>query len=475
VYVADSENGRVVKLDSSGNFLGKWQISGSTEGERGYPTDIAVNSAGNVFVVEHLGHAIHAFDSDSNFVRKWVIEFVPPSFPLGYAFYGMDMDTQDNIVLADPRNDRVEKFDPSGNSLARWGLYGSAEGEFRSLSAIAIDAFGNVFVADGRNYRVQKFDSFGKFLLKWGSKGSGDGQFGGNYAGPSDVMIDSSGNVIVADYANGRIQKFDSLGNFLQKWETRDPDEGKLLYPSAIALDSLGNVFILAAECVHKFDSSGDFVCKWGSHGSGNGQFDSPSGIEVDPSGNVYVVDARNYRIQKFDSAGNLLCKWGSFGTGDGQFWEASGIALDPFGNAFVSEANNHRIQKFDSSGRFLTKWGHEGFGEGEFFRPSDAAVDSSGNVLVADAGNYRIQMFRRDFGMRGIVGPPELPVIEWDCAPNKGYRVWASVDLSEWTALGSAIFGSNTGINSWTDDGQHPLGPASEALRRFYRVELQQ
>ena len=53
----------------------------------------------------------------------------------------------------------------------------------------------------------------GTFLLKWGSVGSGDAEFDN----PSDVAVDASGNVYVADGVNGRIQKFTSAGVFLDK------------------------------------------------------------------------------------------------------------------------------------------------------------------------------------------------------------------------------------------------------------------
>ena len=69
-----------------------------------------------------------------------------------------------------------------------------------------MDSSGNVYVSDSENDRMQKFDSSGNFLLKWGSQGTGDGQF----QSPKGVAVDSSGNVYVADTNNSRIQKFSS-------------------------------------------------------------------------------------------------------------------------------------------------------------------------------------------------------------------------------------------------------------------------
>jgi DNA-binding beta-propeller fold protein YncE len=61
-----------------------------------------------------------------------------------------------------------------------------------------------MYVADWGNNRVQKFDSNGKFLTKGGTTGSGDGQFDE----PTAIALDSSGNVYVVDRGNSRIQLF---------------------------------------------------------------------------------------------------------------------------------------------------------------------------------------------------------------------------------------------------------------------------
>ena len=80
-----------------------------------------------------------------------------------------------------------------------------------------MDSAGNVYVADADNNRIQKFTKEGVFLAKWGTYGTGDGQF----YDPKGVAVDSAGNVYVADAYNNRIQKFTEDGVFLTKWGTR--------------------------------------------------------------------------------------------------------------------------------------------------------------------------------------------------------------------------------------------------------------
>ena len=60
-------------------------------------------------------------------------------------------------------------------------------------------------VVDLANDRVQKFDSSGNYILQWGGSGSGDGEFGGF---PFDVIVDHSDYVYVSDPDNYRVQIF---------------------------------------------------------------------------------------------------------------------------------------------------------------------------------------------------------------------------------------------------------------------------
>src|SRR5437016_3479261 len=88
---------------------------------------------------------------------------------------------------------------------------GLVDGQLYNPSGVAVDSSGNVIVVDTENYRIQVFDSQGNFLRAFGSQGSGDGQFNT----PSGVAVSASGNIVVADTNNARILVFDSQGNFL--------------------------------------------------------------------------------------------------------------------------------------------------------------------------------------------------------------------------------------------------------------------
>ena len=124
-------------------------------------------------------------------------------------------------------------------------------------------------------------------------------------------------------------------------------------------------------------DDPPSFILTWGSLGDGDGQFDYPSGIAIDANGNVYVVDAGNGRIQKFTSDGTFLTKWDTRGDIE--------IAFDSNDNVYVVSLSDALIQKYTSDGTFLTKWGTIGNGEGEWLYPWCIAIDSNNNVYVGD------------------------------------------------------------------------------------------
>ena len=398
IYVADTENHRIQKFSPNGNFITKWGSQGSGDGQMQFPESIGVDSSGNVYVADPYNWRVQKFDSNGNFLMKLGKqgfkdgEFVWPR--------GVGVDANGNVFVADGnsslpdsyRNDSIQKFDKEGNFVARWGTFGTGDGQFSAPRNIEIGPSGEICVADWGNNRIQILTSNGTFMSRWGIGGSANGQF----LSPKGLARNSSGIIYVADTGNNRIQRLDANGNFLSRWGSKGTGDGQFVFPSGVAVDKSGNVYVTdLGNCrVQKFDPYGVLLRKWGSSGTGDGQFMSPFGIAVDLSGNVYVADWFNNRIQKFDSDGNYLLQWGTLGGGNGQFDSPRGVAVDLFGNVYVADTNNHRIQKFSSNGDFISKWGSFGSNDGQFFTPWSIAVDNAGNVYVSDYGNHRIQKF---------------------------------------------------------------------------------
>ena len=304
---------------------------------------------------------------------------------------------------------------------AKWGSPGARDGQFSVIEGVAVDGSGSVYVTDSENQRVQKFDSTGNLLAKWGSSGTLNGRFNG----PAGIAVDGSGHVYVADSGNHRIQKFDDRGTFLAKWGSFGSGEEQFKTPLGIAVDSSGNVFVTELgggnPRVQKFDQDGNFLFTWGSGGTGDSQFGSPEGIAVDWFGFVYVVDRVNHRVQRFNNAGTFLNQWGTQGSDAGRFDSPAGIALDSSGYVYVADTANNRIQKFDGGGNFIRQWGTTGSEDGQFASPEAVALTSSGEVVVGDVENERVQKFTAVPLLPA--GPSNLVVVTK--ATNKIHLTW--------------------------------------------------
>lgn len=301
---------------------------------------------GNVTVIRNQTANVNAtmVGYKYEFVTKW------GSFGTGDGQFntpmGVAIDTQGNVLVVEYSNHRVQRFSSSGTFLYKWGSYGTGNGQFFFPTAVAVDYSNNVYVSENGNC-VKKFTPGGFFVTKWGTLGSGDGQFNN----PAGIAVDiKNGDVVfVSDFSNYRIQKFTSSGIFLAKWGTYGSGDGQFSGPTGIAVNNSGDVYVVDGynHRIQKFTSNGTFLAKWGSQGSGDGQFKNPAGVATDSWGNVYVADANNKRIQKFTSNGTFMTKWGSEGAGDGQFGSPDGIAVDSYGYVYVSDIQNQCIQKF--------------------------------------------------------------------------------------------------------------------------------
>ena len=230
-----------------------------------WPTSLAVDKDGNVYLADEWLNRISVFTGDGEWLGKWGKPGEgdgETNRPSGIAF-----DNDDNLLLVDSLNNRIQKFTKDGRFLAKWGERGSGKGQFNMPWGIEIDSNGDVYVADWRNDRIQKFTPEGEFLLKFGASGTGDGEFNR----PTGVAVDKDGIIYVTDWGNDRLQIFDAGGRFITKmtgdgtvskwakgkldanqyaWKEREIGQGlereKLFWePVAVEVDAEYRIFVL--------------------------------------------------------------------------------------------------------------------------------------------------------------------------------------------------------------------------------------
>ena len=240
-----------------------------------WPTAIALDETGSVYVADESFNRISMFTRDGEWIGKWGMPGDGDgqlNGPSGLAF-----DADDNLCVVDSLNHRVQKFTKNGKFLLQWGHEGANASEFNLPWGIEIDQHGDIYVADWRNDRVQKFTPEGTFLMQFGSPGAGGGEFNR----PSGVAVDKDGIIYVADWFNDRVQVFDSEGGFIAKL-SGDATVSKW---GKEKLDSNPDMW-QQREIAHFLERERPFC--------------GPTAVDVDDQGRLYVVESARCRIQVY-------------------------------------------------------------------------------------------------------------------------------------------------------------------------------
>ena len=320
----------------------------------------------------------------------------------------------------------------AGNGVSGYLGDGStvASAEFSSPEAVAIDASGNIYIADTNNNRIRKVDTSGNLTTY---AGNGTAGYLGDAAAataaelnkPSGLVIDSSGNLYIADSANHVIRMVNSAGTITTYAGNNiagyQGDNGvatgaELNTPTSVALDTLGNLYIADSKngLIRKVTSTGTISTLLGS-GATNGRLNNPISVAVDASNNFYIADNGNKRILKY--AGGILTTLAGDGnpgfSGDNgpstaaELNNPAGVAVDSSGNLYIADCNNSRVRVITPAGIITTIAGNGFFnyyGDGgpatsaALNFPRGVTVDSKGNIYVSDSNNHAIRLLQPVF-----------------------------------------------------------------------------
>jgi DNA-binding beta-propeller fold protein YncE len=230
---------RIQHLDHKGNYLGEWQMP---QWQLGKPVGIAVGPDGNVWVPDTHYHRVMVYTPDGKNIKEFGQMGTGPGefiYPTDIAF-----DETGKIFVSEyGDNDRISVFDKDLKFLYQIGKFGQGDGEFSRPQTIIIEK-DLIYVTDASNHRISVYKTDGTFVRNMGHCGSGLGEF----RFPYGMDIDRDGNLVVCEFGNNRVQKIDKqTGKGLAIWGTAGRLPGELAYPWGVAVDKRDRIVTVDA------------------------------------------------------------------------------------------------------------------------------------------------------------------------------------------------------------------------------------
>ncbi|HEV3513058.1 MAG TPA: choice-of-anchor D domain-containing protein [Candidatus Sulfotelmatobacter sp.] len=439
---------------------------GPTSAEVNQPSGVAVDGSGDVFIADTNNFVIREVVKSTGKIKT-----VAGNNALGpgysgdgasatsaqiYYVYKLGVNsTGTTVTVADGLyNSRIRQFTVGGNiNTVAGGGSGTGcvgfSGDAGPATAaclyypqgVAVSSTGTVYVADSYNERIRSFTVGGNINTIAGNGSTTDATVVNGVAAngvdlyyPFGVFGDPSGNIFVADDYNQMIREL-SAGVVNTYAGTGTPgftgDGGaatsaELNYPSGVARDSSGNIYIADYyNCVIRKVSGGTIStfagidtnapsASCGYSGDGgpatSAELFYPTSVYVDSKNNVYIADYYNHVIREV-TAGTITTIAGIPGqagySGDGgpatgaRLYYPEGVAVDGAGNVYIADSTNHRIREVNAAtGTISTVAGNgactfSGDGiaiENSLCYPSAVWADVNGNLFIADTSNQRLR-----------------------------------------------------------------------------------
>jgi RHS repeat-associated protein len=391
----------VREYSKTGAKLGVFGTSGTGNGQLKEPAGLAVSSA-DVYVTDRGNSRIEEFkvtEKEGGETKgEYLAQFGKSGTGNGQFKTPEDvaLDTAGDVWVADAGNNRLQEFNTKNEYLAQYSDLNETPVLMKSPDGIAFDSFGDVWVADTKSARVDELTSAGKYVTSFGTEGTGNGQF----KEPRGIAILGTGesaDVYVADTGNNRVQEFSIKGTFIRAFGTEAGEGRKLSKPHGIAVTPGGNVWVATSgefeeERIEEFSATGTFVKDIYLSAK-------PEGVTTDAKEDVWFTSGSD--VWEYSKTGTKLGEFGGSGSGNGQLKEPAGLAVAG-AYVYVADRGNNRIEEFKfaekegkTTAEYLDQFGTKGSGSSQFKEPQDVALDSAGNVWVADAGNNRLSEFK--------------------------------------------------------------------------------
>ena len=436
--------------------------AGGGAGDRGpaaaaliYPSDVALDRSGNIFLADSSQHRIREIDhagsisTRAGFGAGSLFGDSGPATGLGlYVPSGLTVDDAGNIYIADTLSNRVRRVDRTGRMVTIAGQAGQPQfagdggpatsARLADPTDVAIDPGGNLYIADGS--RIRRVEGPGTPLAGTISTYAGGGVCALCEVAPanavalgfrSGIAVDSAGDLLIADSFNHRVRKVDHITRLVRtiagtgiagfSGDGGPATAATLKSPSNVAEDAAGNLYIAdrGSRRLRRVDHDGVITTVAGTGaaefaGDGGPALQAavdPRGVAVDAAvpANIYIADGSR-RLRRVDAGGMISTvagvgddrHYGDAGPADrAKLSFPNGIRFDNSGNLYIAENNHSVVRKVTPAGTITTVAGsgEVGFaGDGgpatgaKLANPRDVAADADGNLYIADRGNQRIR-----------------------------------------------------------------------------------
>jgi sugar lactone lactonase YvrE len=430
-----------------------------------WPQGVAVDASGNLFIADYGNSRIREVAAATHHITTLAGGGSPAAgigdngpatgaslkYPSGVA-----VDSSGNVYIADSANARIRVVNMQSSAITVAGVtiqpsdintvagggspaIGIGDGGLATNASlgwpygVALDSSGNLFIADNNSIReVNAASSIISTVAGNGVFGfSGDNGVATNasLASPYGVAVDSSGDLFIADYSNNRVREVSASAKSIATvagggggGDGGPASSALLLKPNAVATDSSGNLFIadFDGNRIRRVDAStkvittvaGNGVSYWSGDGgpATSAGLNSPHGVAVDRAGNIFIADKASNHIRRVDASSHIITTVAgggkpASGVGDGGPATSASlnapdrVAVDDSGNIFISDYGNNRVRRVDLSGTITTVAGngtpYEGGDGGPatnagLYSPMGMALDNSGNLFIAEPMNVR-------------------------------------------------------------------------------------